>query len=206
MIPGMVALNECVERGVDLLLIHEPTFYIAIMRLHDRWDIWPEYGIPWSWARFLELAGPPVAIHQTIYPGTLHRYDVEPRSLGEFARHVASKTSTLGEPHPVVVGDLDQQVSKVGVGTGCGCQVEGFRELGCDVSLICDDGSSYWQQIQRWEDEGHPVIRVNHGTCEEPGMDGLERYINERINGVEAEYLPMACKFHQIQEDAWLEL
>ena len=46
MIPGMVALNECVERGVDLLLIHEPTFYIAIMRLHDRWDIWPEYGIP----------------------------------------------------------------------------------------------------------------------------------------------------------------
>jgi len=111
-----------------------------------------------------------------------------------------------GMSHPVVVGDLDQQVSKVGVGTSCGCQVEGFRELGCNVSLICDDGSSYWQQIQRWEDEGHPVIRVNHGTCEEPGMDGLERYINERINGVEAEYLPMACKFHQIQEDAWLEL
>ncbi len=96
MIPSMAALNECVERGVDLLLVHEPTFYIAIMRLHDRWDIWPEYGIPWSWARFLELAGLPVAIHQTIYPGTLHRYDVEPRSLGEFARHVAS--SSGGRP------------------------------------------------------------------------------------------------------------
>ena len=26
-IPSMVALNECVERGVDLLLVHEPTFY-----------------------------------------------------------------------------------------------------------------------------------------------------------------------------------
>lgn len=27
MIPSMAALNECVERGVDLLLVHEPTFY-----------------------------------------------------------------------------------------------------------------------------------------------------------------------------------
>ena len=26
-IPSMVALNKCVERGVDLLLVHEPTFY-----------------------------------------------------------------------------------------------------------------------------------------------------------------------------------
>ena len=75
-----------------------------------------------------------------------------------------------------------------------GCQVEGVRELGCDVSLICNDGSIYWQQIQRWEGEEHPVIRVNHGTCEEFGMDGLARY----INGVVAGYLPVAHKFHQI--------
>jgi putative NIF3 family GTP cyclohydrolase 1 type 2 len=121
-----------------------------------------------------------------------------PMKLADFARQVAARTATLSEPHPLVVGDLDRLVSKVGIGTGCGCEVDGFRALGCDVSLICDDGSCYWAQIQRWEDEDHPVIRVNHGTSEEPGMEGLARYVNEHIPGVTAEYLPVARKFHQV--------
>ncbi|MCE5279202.1 MAG: Nif3-like dinuclear metal center hexameric protein [Planctomycetaceae bacterium] len=225
-IASMGALQAAVDRRVDLLLVHEPVFYgltadrfpdvlkdcpsvgakarfiaghdIAIMRLHDRWDIWPQYGIPYAWAKFLGFSGPPVAIHKTVWPGTLHRYDMPPMTLGDFARRVAARTATVGEPHPLVVGDLDAMVSKVGVGTGCGCQVMAFRELGCDVSMICDDGSCYWHEIQRWEDEGHPVIRVNHGTSEEPGMESLARYINEKMPPVRAEYLPVARKFHQV--------
>jgi putative NIF3 family GTP cyclohydrolase 1 type 2 len=223
-ISSFVALRKAVERNFDLIVTHEPTFYghsikqidnrevlfgedklqfirdnnIAIMRLHDRWDIWPKYGIPWSWAEFLQLPGPPVAINKKNNPGTLHRYDIKPTTLEKFSNHFASRTSLLGEPHPIVVGDLDQIVSKVGIGTGCGCQVDGFRELGCDISIVCDDGSVYWRDIQRYEDEGHPIIRVNHGTSEEPGMKNLALFINKNFNSIYAEYLPIARKFHQI--------
>jgi len=62
--------------------------------------------------------------------------------------------------------------------------------IGCDCSIVCDDGTSYWRELQLAEDTEHPVIRVNHGTSEEPGMMTMARYINENLPGVEAEYLP----------------
>ena len=215
------AVRQAVARGVDLLVTHEATYYrhshhseleyqtdtgygaekrrfiedngLAILRLHDTWDYWPEVGITFSWAKFLGLPGRPVAMERG-----QHRYDIEPTTLGEFVEHVASKTAAVGEPHPIAFGDLDHAVSKIGVGVGCGCNIDVFRGLGCDLSVVCDDGSCYWAGIQRAEDEGHPVIRVNHGTSEEAGMKNLAKYINENIEGVTAEYLPVARKFHQV--------
>jgi hypothetical protein len=81
-------------------------------------------------------------------------------------------------------------VSHIGTGTGCGCDIGEFKRLGCDLSVVCDDGSCYWAGIQEAEDTGHPVIRVNHGTSEEPGMMSLARYISETLAGVRAEHLP----------------
>jgi len=41
----------------------------------------------------------------------------------------------------------------------------------------------------------HPVIRVNHGTSEEPGMVTLTKYINDTLKGVRAEHLPHGSTF-----------
>jgi putative NIF3 family GTP cyclohydrolase 1 type 2 len=215
--PGMNALRSLAERGMRLLICHEPTFWnhrddcpvesdarareklafiqahdIVILRNHDCWDLWPEAGIPWAWARFLGLGRQPAAINQDRY---LHRYDVEPMTLDALARRVARQCARIGEPFVQVSGDPSQSVSRIGVGTGCGCGIRGYQEMGCDCSIVCDDGTRYWADIQRAEDFGHPVIRVNHGTSEEPGMVTLTEYINAHFEGLRAEHLPHRCMF-----------
>jgi putative NIF3 family GTP cyclohydrolase 1 type 2 len=210
-ISSFSACREAVERGVDLLITHEPTFYehwdrdvdeelegvrlkrelledsrLVVMRNHDAWDRWPGVGIPWAWGEFLEL-GDPAA---TTEAGWMHRYDMAPRPFGEFVDHVATCTARLGEPVLQVLGDPAGEVSRIGIGTGCACSLAAQLKMGCDCSIVCDDGTSYWRDLQLAQDQGHPVIRVNHGTSEEPGMRTMADHINEHLDGVEAEYLP----------------
>ena len=212
------ALRVAVERGFDLVLGHEATFYheydegaeelsghvakrrfieeheLTIIRNHDCWDGWPEVGIPWAWAQFLGLEGQP-AKSSTRYQ---HRYDIEPIPFGEFAKRVASRTAAIGEPAVQTVGDLDKTVSKIGIGTGCFANVLDFLMMGCDCCVVCDDGSRYDEAMKCAADLGVPVIRVNHGTSEEPGMVALTKYINDHIPGLTAEHLPQGCSFRLV--------
>jgi len=214
--PSVAAIREATERGVDLLMCHEPTFWnhrddhpgstaaglaklrlieesgLVVMRNHDCWDRWPDVGIPWAWARFLGLQGRPAAIGADGYQ---HRYDIAPVPFGEFARSVAAQTSTIGAPLVEASGDPSRPISKIGIGTGCGCSVFTYLDMGCDCCVICDDGASYWQHVQHAADQGVPVVCVNHGTSEEPGMATLADYINQKIHGLAAEHLDQPCPF-----------
>ena len=75
--PRVAALRHMIDRGIGLLVCHEPTFWnhpdrvdetdsrvlekqqmiqgneLAIVRNHDCWDRWPDVGIPWAWARVI---------------------------------------------------------------------------------------------------------------------------------------------------------
>ena len=218
-IPSFAAVRAAVERDVDLLMCHEPTFWhhrddrpgddlrsvakmrfieehgLVIMRNHDSWVRWPDIGIPWAWAQFLGLGQEPTQIGASGYQ---HRYDIEPVALNDFARRVAKACAPIGEPMVQVTGDGSKPVSKIGVGTGCGCNIDAYLGMGCDCSVVCDDGSCYWSGIQMAEDSDHPVIRVNHGTSEEPGMVTLTQYINDSIDGVQAELLPHGSTFRLV--------
>lgn len=222
------AVKEAARRGCQMLITHEPTFWVhadevetvrqwdpgsikrelaerkhryieehgfVVLRIHDAWDGMPEIGIPWAWARHLELGGEPAAVSEGSYQ---QRYDIAPVSLDEFARRVAARTALLGEPAVQVMGGADQIVSKVGIGTGCYCEVARFQEMGCDVSIVCDDAAWYWGDLQRAADNGHAVVRVNHGVTEEPGMVTLAAYINEALPGVEADHLPHGASFRLV--------
>ena len=221
--PSFAAVRTAIERGYGLLVAHEPVFYdhnndrpesygerfdvvakkveyinkhgLTIIRLHDSWDLWPEIGVPWAWADFLGFGTKPDAVNDC---RSQLRFDVAPRTLGELARQVATRCAAINEPAVQVTGDLSQTVAKIGVGTGCGCDLAVFWNLGCDCSIVCDDGSSYWDRIQIAEDSARPVIRVNHGTSEEPGMMTLTKYINENLEGLRAELLPHGATFRLV--------
>jgi putative NIF3 family GTP cyclohydrolase 1 type 2 len=214
------SINAAIEGGYDMLLTHEPTFWIhanevrelenweedfakkvvglnkkkmieesglVILRNHDLWDRMPELGMPWSLARFLGMGEKPVCTGEEEYQ---HRYDIEPITLGKLARDIAAKTAMLGEPYVQVAGDEDTIVSKIGIGTGCCCSIPTFINMGCDISIVCDDGTSYWSDLKFAMDAGHPFIRINHGTSEEPGMVTLTEYINNELKPIKAVYLP----------------
>jgi len=217
--PSFRALRTMADRGISLMVCHEPTFWnhvddrptndaigvqkqrfiaehdIVIIRNHDCWDRWPDLGIPWAWAKFLGFARGPVSIGANGYQ---HRYDIEPVALDDFARQMAARCAGFGEPMVQVTGNGNTRISKIGVGSGCGCGIEAYIEMGCDCSIVCDDGSCYWAGIQRADDLGHPVIRVNHGTSEEPGMVTLTHYINENLPGLHAEHLAHGSTFRLV--------
>jgi len=226
-ISSFEAVRAAVARECQMLVTHEPTFWahaneleglnwepgsashelaiakrefieehgLVVLRVHDVWDKMPEIGIPWAWARFLDLGDKPAALGANGYQ---HRYDIDPVPLDELAHRFAGKTATVGEPAVQVVGDGDRVVSKVGVGTGCYCNPLIFQQIGCDVSIVCDDGVYYWEGLQCAADNQHPIIRVNHGTSEEPGMVTLTQYINEALPGVQAEHLPHGACFRLV--------
>ena len=217
--PSFAALRHMAGRGIGLLVCHEPTFWrhrddrpgddpgsveklrfiqehdLVVLRNHDCWDRWPEIGIPWAWARFLGLGERPAAIGARGYQ---HRYDIEPVPVDRLAARIAARCAGIGEPMVQVAGEGDKEVSRIGIGTGCGCDIPAYMEIGCDGSVVCDDGSCYWAGIQKAQDLGHPVIRVNHGTSEEPGMVTLCQYINQQIDGLEAEHLPHGSTFRLV--------
>jgi putative NIF3 family GTP cyclohydrolase 1 type 2 len=208
-----------VKEDCRLLVCHEPTFWdhsndrpesdrrseaklkfaeenrLVILRNHDCWDRWPAIGIPWAWARFLGLEGEPEVVSDRGYQ---HRYDISPLPLDDFARQVAERCGQAGEPVVQVSGPVSSVVSKIGIGTGCGCRIETYLEMGCDCSIVCDDGSTYWAGIQKSLDLGYPVIRVNHGTSEEPGMKTMTDYINENIEDLRATLLPHGSMFRLV--------
>ncbi len=209
--PGYRELRIAVEGGFPLLICHESMYWytrahspeegdfvdaklgfaaqngLAVWRNHDCWDRWPEAGIPWAWGRHLGFTAAPVQICPRNYQ---HRYDIEPVRLDEFARRVAGRCAAFGEPVVQVIGDGDRLVSRIGIGTGCLCDVRVNRAMGCDCSIVCDDGSRYWGEIQNAIDTGHPIIRVGHGTAEEAGMRSLTDYVNRELPGLRAELLP----------------
>jgi len=222
-IPSTRNLRRAAEMGVRLFVTHEPTFWrhmddrpgdddasreklamigelgMTVLRLHDTWDRWPEIGIPYAWAKHLDLYGDGsgVTAHDN---GYLLRCDVEPMTLGELAARVAAACRPFGEGIVQVTGDPEMVVSKIGAGTGCGCDLDGYRELGCDCGIVCDDGSCYWAGIQQAEDIGFGVVRVNHGTSEEAGMITLADYITNTL-AVKADYLPTGCVFQLVDAD-----
>jgi putative NIF3 family GTP cyclohydrolase 1 type 2 len=218
--PSFAAIRAAVKAKADLLLVHEPTFWdhrdvspetkpecaeklafllkhkLVIIRNHDCWDAWPEIGIPWTWAKFLGLEGLPAVVGPHSYQ---QRYDIKPIAFGKFAAGVAKCTAKIGEPVIEAAGDLKKPVSKIGIGTGCYCNVFKFIELGCDCCIVCDDGeNNYWRAVQYAEDIGVSVITVNHGTSEEPGMVTLAQYLRQSFPSLTVEHLPHGACFRLV--------
>jgi len=223
-ISSLHAIRAAVKEEMDMLITHEPTFWgdvdqwnpsdcpqntkigrikrqfikesgLIIMRIHDVWDRFPQIGIPWAWAKFLDLGTTPTVISANGYQ---HRYDINPITVNVLAQRIAEKTKKIGEPFVQVGGDGSLQVSKIGIGTGCICNISRFQEIGCDVSVVCDDGSCYWKNLQHAMDSNYPFIRVNHGTSEEPGMITLSKYINDNFDDVKAKYFPHGCCYRLV--------
>jgi hypothetical protein len=100
----------------------------------------------------------------------MFRYDIEPTTVDGLAGQIARRVATLGEPAIQIHGDGNQVVSKIGVGTGCCTTPAVFQDLGCDLSIVTDDGTWYWAQLQRAADgpSVHPRAprdqrRTGHG-------------------------------------------
>lgn len=216
------AVRYAIENGFDMLMTHEPTFWIhaneietldrggdsesrlaaaavkrriieesglVVERNHDVWDRFPGVGIPWALARFLGVTGEPCASGNRGYQLA---FSIEPVLAADLADKVAGKTAVLGEPVVQLFGRADAPVTRLGIGTGCCCGPDVFLEMGCDGAVVCDDGCAYWRDVSWAMEASLPLIRIGHGTSEEPGMATLTDYINKNMPGVSAGHYKLA--------------
>jgi len=86
-------------------------------------------------------------------------------------------------------------VTKVGIGCGAITNKEIMVSLGADALIVTDDGIEYLGDGGWALDRGTPMITVNHGTAEEPGIRNLASYIAERFPDVKTHYLAQGCMY-----------
>ncbi|MFW5697419.1 MAG: Nif3-like dinuclear metal center hexameric protein [Fimbriimonadaceae bacterium] len=211
--PSLKVVREASRGGVDLLIVHEPLFYshetdpkmivstkaarekaanaeltdLVIARLHDVLDQAPSFGIPYSLGRFLGFHEPEKVSADRYH----HRYRLEEETtVDAFAERVAQKVSRYGDPGVQVIGDGSRSIKTVGVGTGTIARPAEFRKLDCDLFILTDDGSTYYSEVQQCIDSNEPVIRLNHGSSEEPGMEEFADWLQRSRSTIEVTHIP----------------
>jgi putative NIF3 family GTP cyclohydrolase 1 type 2 len=152
-------------------------------------------GIHGSWAQWLGFHNPPLK------QGKFNEvHDVSGRTLQDIAKLVADHLKILGQECVHVVGNLDQEVSCLALGTGA---ITNYRQmatvLGADVLLLTDDGTRLWESAQWAEDAGFPLLVVNHDTAEEPGVRAMAAYFREQFPDVPVTAVERGCLYRTIE-------
>ena len=211
------SIEHAIKGGYDALITHEPTFYahsneldyidslpegsatkkaaikkkcmieeagLVVIRLHDVWDRFPEYGIPSAWAKQLGIYSCPSIGARG---DTQFMYTIPKTTVHDFAKRIADSTKAK-TCEVQIYGDPKKEVTKVGIGTGCYCEIDYFAGLGCDLFVLCDDGALFWSDISRANDMDIPAIRVFHATTEENGFKMLSEYMRQQFKDIQTDH------------------
>lgn len=219
--------KEAVSQGVNLLIVHEPTFYthwdldlekdhlkkiwclddytklreekskwindngLVIIRCHDVLDKIKGFGIPFALGKVLGFEDSDIVRSKTYY----NVYKTPKRPAIEVARDIASKLKAYGQPGVAFYGRDDYPVSSVGVGTGCLCDPMEYGHLKPDMFIAINDVVNTWVQTTYAQDTGQPLLVVDHGTTEDPGMQALNLHLKKAFPGKEVIHYGRGCSF-----------
>lgn len=203
----MGVLNEAVRRGCDMVITHEPTFYnhwdktedlvqdpafsvkkafledndLTVYRVHDGWDLYPDFGILDSLAKelgFKRIAGEANMIRVYVIPTI---------TLGNLALSVKEK---LGLKAIRFIGDPDQEVTRVGIGIGSLGMLNNLKDImpfGGDC-LICGE-TIEWSTVRYAEDANIGLMPIGHSNSENLGMKSMAEFLKEQLPEISFEYI-----------------
>lgn len=219
--PYSSTLREAAAMGCNVVVTHEPTFFdhfelkqgptnedfarakakkekliqelgLTIIRCHDVWDAIPGIGVPFEWGRFLGL-GEPIKSEKYI-----NLYQIPTQSALEAARMIASRTAEAGQRTVEFYGDPERSVSIIGLGTGCYSEALKLYELGADLAITVDDIARAWIIGEYCQDEGRPLVVVNHGVSEDCAMESLATQLREFLPEVEVVRIAQGASYLEV--------
>lgn len=201
------ALDRAAEAGADLVIGHESLYYPydAVIRTDNPpdWQTWPvnqhrrsllekhrlaflrvhgsmdQICIFDAFRKQLQLPAP--AFGGSCY--YVQRYDIEPRPLSQFVRHVKA---CVGMAHVRVAAPrgMDQPVSRIGLVWGgmglfvnVAAQAE-LQKLGCDC-LVAGETDDYGFRFSA--EVGIPMIETSHEISENAGIESFGALLRERF-------------------------
>ena len=216
--PYIETIEKAKTFGTNVIVAHEPTFFshrdlddiqiknlnqtknkinllekykITIIRCHDVWDFLPEIGIMDSWAKFIGLTEK--------IPGE-RLYRIKKQTALTFAKRVAKRVAMLGQKTVRFYGDPERIIGSVCSWYGWKNVYEMF-DCGADLIITYDDNSviQAWTGAEISHDSGYPIIVVNHGVLEEPGMVSLTRYLSNTFPDITIKHIPQGCTYREIK-------
>ena len=188
--PIMLEEDDAWVKKTEWLKSHN----LVVMRCHDVWDDFPEIGIHGAWAKWLGFEDPPVS-SQKFYE--VHK--VDNLTLQQVAENIAAKVKNLGQECVHFIGDPDQAVTRIALGTGAITSYRVTVHMGADCLLLTDDGTRLWESGQWAEDTGIGLIVVNHATSEEPGVRALAQYLQEQFSDIPVSMIERGNLYHTAQ-------
>jgi putative NIF3 family GTP cyclohydrolase 1 type 2 len=159
---------------------------MAVIRVHDAWDFYPEYGIADSLGKALNWR------NKVSGPGEVPMWQVAAVPMGEVARHAKIRLRLRAVR---TVADQSARVTKVAIAVGAFGGLEVVTRAmaqgaGCMIGGECAE----WHVVRFCEDAGFGLILVGHAESEQPGMTAMADFLADRT-GLEAHPVPPAPTF-----------
>lgn len=220
--PYWNTLKEAHRRGVNVLVVHEPTFYthwdldepkqpyekttaakkrwilqhkMVIIRCHDMLDRLQHDGIPFAFGEGLGFKPGDLIRREKFY----NVYAIKPaKPAWQVAQWLADRLSGIGQDGVEFYGDPNRKVKSVGLGTGCGCDPIHFAHMKPDLFVAIDDSIRTWTQTTFSEDTGLPLVVIHHGSSEEFGMQRLNTLIAREYPNLPLVHFKQGCGYRWI--------
>lgn len=211
MFPTVSIIRETVKRGANFIIAHEPTFYnhlddtkwttpnevlqqkqellaqhnIAIWRFHDYWHSVRPDGIVYGVAK---KAG-----WTNYFDADRHLVTLPALTLGALVEHLKK---TLQIAHVRVIGDAVQLCSRIALLPGAAGgqpQISLLEKEKPDVLVVGEVHE--WETAEYVRDSralGNKValIVLGHAVSEEPGMEWLVSWLQNKVNGIKIDHIP----------------
>ena len=199
-------LEEVKKQGIDFIISHENFLYvegthiytgyfnakqekikfclennITVYRLHDGWDLFPEYGVADRLSKAIGIKFEPREIKNFIQIANINKS----MTIEQVGQKIADGLSSYGCDHVDILGNKDQLVDKLAIGVGAATDLASMELMGADAFVLADDGSNNWIEQQYCLDKNIPIILFHHSTNEMAGIDGMKDYFSNKYKDLE---------------------
>ncbi|MEQ8554177.1 MAG: Nif3-like dinuclear metal center hexameric protein [Cyclobacteriaceae bacterium] len=214
---NMDVLKSAKEKGLNLIITHEPTFYdhrdntdrygddpivkakqqyiednnLIVWRFHDHWHRTSPDGIYKGMTARLQF-------DQYSRDGSQIYYDLPTMTLKDLGLKLEKQfdQSTIR-----VVGDLEMEVSQVALvlgAAGANRQINSLQRE--DVEVVIVGEVPEWETVEYIRDatslgRRKALIMLGHANSEEGGMEYCAEWLKTFINGVPIEFIPAGDPF-----------
>lgn len=214
----MSVIQTAIDLGINFIISHENCFYeestaqrkairearflkmellkqhgICVYRCHDVWDKMPEYGVSDAWSNIIDLPFEPRNVAS--FNSFAH---FEPLSAQQIASKIANGIQPFGQDSVTLLGNPDQMVTSLAIGTGAATDVFSMIKEGAECVVVSDDGKNNWVAGQYCVDFKIPMIIVHHPSCENPGIMKMAEYLKSKFPQIQTNYIDSGFEFHTI--------
>ncbi len=167
---------------------------MTVYRLHDGWDAYPELGVLDSWQNGLGFGDTKILKQD----GYIRLLEISPLSFDELASRILAKVKALGQNAIQIQKPLKKSVLRIVITAGAAGKTLNMLDLHPDVIIRSDDWFNWVREGELVAESGSGLIIVNHGTCEEWGMQNLSKYLKDSFPDIETIFLPGGCEYESL--------